>query len=172
MIFKLSLPDRLRELPDFDPPAGGWMRLTERLERPAARYRPLLPLALAASISLALGLAALLPTSAPDVPAPTPSKSATQVAALMQQSQVLEARLQSVRPQVMVWNGALADTAAHLKSDLAVVDLQLAYAGPKANPQAVQRLWQDRVALMSRLVQTHEEATLAPTRVAALEQSL
>lgn len=153
---RTSLPDRLKALPDFDPPPGGWSRLINQLERkpPRRARRALAPLALAATVVVALGAAWTLRTAPVVAPAPT------EVARLMQQSQALENELARVRPQVSVWNGNLAATTAALRSDLAVVDVQLGYAQASSNPAGVQRLWQNRVSLMSQLVKTHEEATL------------
>jgi hypothetical protein len=158
MRYRISLPDRLKGLPDFDPPPGGWSRLVNQMERkpPRRRRRVIAPLALAASVVVAVTVAWLTPAK------PTVDPASTQVALLMQESQQLEGKLAAVRPQVTVWNGRLAATTASLRNDLAVVDLQLSYAQDSTNPQAVQRLWQNRVSLMSRLVQTHEEATLNP----------
>lgn len=154
----VTLPERLKRLPDFEPRPGGWARLVNQLERrpPPRRRVALAPLALAASVLAAVGVAWLLPT---DQIVPVVDDGV--VAQLMQQSQHLEQTLQTVRPQVAVWDGRLAATAAHLRDDLAVVDLQLSYAS-NARPAAVERLWQNRVALMTQLVETHRGATLAP----------
>src|SRR5690242_3810439 len=57
-----SLPGRLRALPAFDPPAGGWARLEAR--RRAGRRRFVMSgagLALAASVLVAVGLVGVQP---------------------------------------------------------------------------------------------------------------
>jgi hypothetical protein len=169
--FRITLPDRLRELPDFTPPPGGWGRLVERLDgdRPRRRPRLAMPMALAASLLVAVTVALLVPRP----PATVGAAPNHEVAQLMQQSQSLEQELQRVRPQVPVWNGHMAATAAHLRHDVALVDLQLSYTSARENPADAQRLWRDRVTLMSRLVQTHREATLTPVSYqVAVQESL
>lgn len=52
-----ALGERLRALPDFDPPATGWTRLSAALQRP--RRRRGLPTALAAGLAM-LGLLLLM----------------------------------------------------------------------------------------------------------------
>jgi hypothetical protein len=157
---QLDLSERLRSLPAFDPPPGGWARLSTRLDQSQNRRRPAYAwLALAASV-VAIVSIGLLPTVNRDAasPAPVPVAATGDVARLMQQSRSLESTLAQVKPQVAVWDESSAAQAARLERQLAIVDLQLPYA----QPHDAQRLWQDRVALMSRLLRTHEDAALIP----------
>lgn len=163
-----DLSNKLRALPDFEPPVGGWTRLQQRLERPA-RARPSLPaFALAASVALAVGLAVLMPTP-PRQGQPPPGQPAQRsvgIEQLMQRSRQLEAELAAVRSDVPVWDGRLAARTAALESGLQLVDLQLSYSEPERSPEQARRLWSDRVRLMDALVQTHERAVLTPARTA------
>ncbi|MFP5307849.1 MAG: hypothetical protein ACLGI7_18765 [Gammaproteobacteria bacterium] len=147
------LADQLRALPAFDPPTDAWPRLQRALSAAPARrrYRRLgAGLALAASVLVAVGVeqARRAPTAV------APGDAALQQ--LMQRSHALEDDLARLRPQVVVWDARYAAVAESIENRLAVVDLQLNYA----EPDGAQRLWQDRVALMTRLVETHRAASL------------
>lgn len=157
-----TLSEHLQALPDFDPPPDGWSRLQVRLE-PApvvVRRRRAASLALAASVLTMIGAGWLAWSPAP--PAATATSAASvattdpALAGLMARSRALESDLATVRPQVVVWDSRLAATTQTLESRLAMVDLQLNHA----DAAGARRLWQDRVALMARLVETHEAATL------------
>jgi hypothetical protein len=142
-----KLSEALRKLPAFDPPGDGWLRLQQALQPQPRRRRSPTRFALAASVLAAVGVAMLLPRT--PVPPPDPELSR-----LMQQSRTLEQDLQRLRPQVVVWDGRYAATTTALENGIAVVDLQLNVAADAG----ARRLWQDRVALLTRLVETHEAA--------------
>jgi len=162
-----DLGERLRSLPQFTPPSGGWAELERKLELSRQRRRQRTTLfALAASVVLTLGTVATLPIfRAPahiDAATITPTQS-PEVRSLMAQSRALESNLQQSRSEVAVWDAASAARAAALQRDLTIVDLQLSYA----SPQGAQRLWRDRVNLLSSLLRTHEEAGLVNTSYVA-----
>lgn len=147
--------EQLKNLPAHEPPAGGWSELQQRMRRARGRKRAAYAgFALAASVTLAVGL--LLSQPRPQAVAP-PGAEAAQlgVAELMGRSRQLESTLAQVRPQAQNWNRRLASTASNLQNELAVVDLQLNYA----DDAGARRLWQDRVELMSQLVQAHQQAS-------------
>lgn len=144
------IAERLRNLPDFDPPEDGWLRLQRRLPSPRRRARRLAGgLALAASLLVAVG--ALF---APQTGRIAGSGGDLELEHLMRRSQALEQDLARLRPQVAVWDERHAAAAQSIENRLAVVDLQLNYA----EPASARRLWRDRIALMSTLVQTHQGA--------------
>lgn len=172
------LEESLRSLPEFDPPPGGWTRLQRRLEEQRlVRRRRYGGLALAASMLLAVGVGVLLPRTAavPVVPSSSPSSSVAadaagdEVVRLKQRSRELEQRLAQVQPQVQVWDNRLAGETARLERDLLLVDLQINHA---QEPESARRLWRNRVALMSQLVQTHRQAALMPVAYVTQETSL
>ncbi len=154
------LPERLRALPSFTPPPGGWLDLNRRL---AARRRNFAVagggFALAASVLVGVGLVGLRP-GAVAPPAATTAASraapATQVspavARLISRSQALERQLSSVRPQVAVWNTGRDTRALMLETELRRVDALINFA----EPQAAEALWSRRVQLMNALVELHE----------------
>ncbi|ROH88775.1 hypothetical protein ED208_13255 [Stagnimonas aquatica] len=163
-----DLSRSLRELPELSPPAGGWARLSQRLDARQGRRRRARwagGLALAASLLLALPQLPLLRPSASD-PAPSraPARSAV-VASLMQQSQALEQELATLKSETGVWNGALASNAASLQRDVALLDLQLSDLAfePQADQAAAQTLWRHRVRLLEQLVSAHAAPTLTTT---------
>jgi hypothetical protein len=146
-----SLPARLRALPAFTAPAGGWARLDARL---AARRRRFVALgggfAMAASVLVAVGLSTLRPE-----PATLPGAAGAarpEVARLIDRSQALERRLSSARPQVAVWSESRDARAALIEPHLRQVDAQINFAGSGS----AERLWRERVALMNALVDVHQ----------------
>lgn len=156
----MNLPQRLRALPNFDPPAGGWQQLSARMD---ARRRRWLAgtggLALAASVLVAVGLVGLRPVTDPPAPAPISvathtAPAAVQVAQLINRSQRLESQLLRARPQVAVWDSGRARRAALLERELSLVDARLGYSG--ADPAEVEKLWSTRVALMNALLKLHQ----------------
>ena len=149
-----NLSAQLKQLKDFDPPPGGWPRLGRELDG-RRRQRTLYgSLALAASVLIVL---AILPRAAVVAVPAAPDD----IARLMAHSRQLEGQLDQVRPQVAAWNAPLARRALDLQNDLTVVDLQLNYA----QHDGARRLWQDRVKLMSQLVQTHQQAAQLPDSI-------
>jgi len=154
------LPERLRALPAYTPPPGGWRRLDERLN--ARRRRYVMAgggFALAASVLVAVGLVGLRPDVAPPAPiAATPSvatvsaRSSPAVEELITRSQALERELSSVRPQVAVWNTSRDTRAALLERELRRVDARINFADDETREQ----LWRRRVQLMNALVELHE----------------
>jgi hypothetical protein len=161
-----SLPERLRALPRFTPPAGGWSAMNARL---AARRRNYAVagggFALAASILVAVGLVAIRPDAVP--PARQPGgetvvvmapEASPQLRQLISRSQALERELSSLRPQVAVWNTGRDSRAMLLETELRRVDAQLNFA----EPDAAEALWRRRVQLMHALVRLHDTESEAP----------
>ena len=159
------LPERLRALPAYTPPPGGWRRLDERLNARRRNYAVAGGgFALAASVLVAVGLVGLRPDPAPQgapgsrgalvasaEPARAPETSPA-VAQLIGRSQALERQLASARTQVAVWNTGRDNRALWLETELRRVDARLAFAEPKD----AEALWDRRVQLMNALVNLHE----------------
>ena len=154
-----SLGERLRALPSFTPPPGGWARLEQR--RAAERRRRYAAagggLALAASVLVAIGLVGLKPDPAPSFGggfAQTARAPAAQreVAQLISRSQNLERQLQSARPQVAVWSSSRDARANLLEQRLRVIDAQLTAGGS----DSAEHLWRERVRTMNALLELHE----------------
>lgn len=159
-VMLMNLPERLRALPDYDPPAGGWQRLSARMD---ARRRHWVTagsgLALAASVLVAVGLGALRPlteTTAPVVPPVRTASAPSDVARLIGRSQALESQLRQARPQVAVWDSGRARQAELLEGELSLVDARLGFAGADTDPAEIQRLWRTRVQLMNALLRLHQ----------------
>lgn len=150
-----SLAERLRALPRFTPPPGGWERLNRR--RQARRQRFAMAgggLALAASVLVAVGLVGLEPDVAPDRGRAAAAVPAAQreVAQLISRSQNLERELRVARPQVAVWSSGRDARATMLEQRLRVIDAQLNVAAP----DSAERLWRERVKVMNALVDLHQ----------------
>lgn len=152
------LPERLRALPAFTPPPGGWKRLDARLNARRRNYAMAGGgFALAASVLVAVGLVGLRPDTAapPSAPATTTAAVARvspELEQLISRSQALERQLASARPQVAVWNTGRDTRAALLEQELRRVDAQLNFA----EPASAEALWSRRVKLMNALVELHE----------------
>ena len=160
----MPLPERLRALPSFDPPLGGWMRVSQRMQRRRQRYLQAgTGLALAASLLVAVGLIKPLPSftgggwegGAPPPQSPPARGGGGQIAQLINRSQRLEHRLAQARPQVAVWDSSRANRAAALETRLRQVDARLNYSLPGETDSSA-ALWRDRVELMNALVELHE----------------
>jgi hypothetical protein len=153
-----SLSERLRALPAFAPPPGGWARLERR--RAAERRRRYAAagggLALAASVLVAIGLVGLKPEPVPTLGGGgfVAAKPAAQreVAQLISRSQNLERQLHDARPQVAVWSSSREARADLIEQRLRVIDAQLNVA----DSDSAERLWRDRVKLMNALVELHQ----------------
>jgi hypothetical protein len=148
------LPERLRALPAFTPPPGGWRALDARLNARRRRYAVAGGgFALAASVLVGIGLVSLRPaTEAPAARTITSARSSPAVEQLISRSQALERELSSVRPQVAVWNTGRDTRAALLEQELRRVDAQINFA----DARSAEPLWRRRVKLMNALVELHE----------------
>lgn len=152
-----SLGERLRALPSFTPPPGGWARLNARRQAQRRRYAVAGGgFALAASVLVAIGLAGLKPDPAPRqgsvVVAAAKPAAQREVAQLISRSQNLERQLHAARPQVAVWSSGREARADLIEQRLRVIDAQLNVA----DSDSAERLWRDRVKLMNALVELHE----------------
>jgi capsule polysaccharide export protein KpsE/RkpR len=155
------LPERLRALPAYTPPAGGLAELNRRLH---ARRRNFAVagggFALAASVLVAVGLVGMRPDTVAPIGAPVQTQVASTpvrqvspaVAQLISRSQALERQLAYVRPQVAVWNTGRDTRAMFLETELRRVDQELNFA-EAADAEA---LWSRRVQLMHALVDLHD----------------
>ena len=151
------LRERLRSLPNPEPPSGGWLILEHTL-RARKQQRVRVAFAIAASVLLSFSAMLLIPKQEPIAPARNAPNELAQadVGALMARSRALETHLAQMRESVPVWDERSAARAAALEGELSLVDVQLPYA----QPPAAQRLWRDRVVLLNKLVRTHQNAGL------------
>ena len=151
-----SLGERLRSLPSFTPPPGGWSRLSARMQaKRRQRYAAWGGgLALAASVLVAVALVGVKPDPVPGAGNPFAARPAkTEVAQLISRSQNLERQLSSARPQVAVWSSGRDARAGMIEQRLRMIDAQLNIT---ADPDSAEALWRDRVKLMNALVELHE----------------
>lgn len=158
-----ELGERLRALPGFEPPAGGWSALQRRLDRRPNRH----PYAWGGGLALAAStlIAALLlwPASAPEI---LQSPSPTALSRLIGESRALEYELSAARPQVVVWDSAREARVEAVQRNITFLDLQLSYIDARQQPREAEMLWRQRVALMAQLVDLHQSATPAAIPVA------
>jgi hypothetical protein len=162
------LPERLRALSRFSPPAGGWAEMNRRLHARRRNYAIAGGgFALAASVLVGVGLVSLRPDAG--VPAAAPGAVASRaaprpmspaLAQLISRSQTLERELSSLRPQVAVWDTDRDTRALLLETELRRVDEQLNF--PESSEKASEQLWRRRVRLMNALVELHETGNEAP----------
>ena len=152
-----SLSERLRALPAFTPPPGGWARLNHRRQQVRRRYAMAGGgLAMAASVLVAIGLFAVNPNPPPKSFGGggfAQQQSQREVAQLISRSQNLERQLSTARPQVAVWNSGQDTRARMIEQRLRIVDAQLNATDDAAISE---RLWRERVRLMNALVDLHE----------------
>ena len=155
-----SLSERLRALPAFTPPPGGWARLNHRRQQVRRRYAMAGGgLAMAASMLVAIVLFVVDPNPAPSNGfagggfAASQPAAQREVAQLISRSQNLERQLSSARPQVAVWDAGQDTRARMIEQRLRIVDAQLNATDDAATSA---RLWRERVKLMNALVDLHE----------------
>jgi hypothetical protein len=142
----------LRAMPSLQPPRDRWPAVMEQRARArrlgGTRWLALGGLAATAAVALVVGLGAPA--------APADSAPADQIEALIDESRRLEELLRAVQPEGRVINGLTAATIADLEDRLAALDEFLVSAvGTSPPPADVRNLWQERVALMGALVNTH-----------------
>lgn len=151
-----SLADRLRALPAFTPPAGGWNNLSARMQAKRRRVAVLgTGLALAASVVVAVSVTLLRPvpqSAAPANLAAAATPEAVEVAQLITRSQALERELSTAKPQVVVWTSGRETRAAVLEQRMRMIDAQL----NEPRSDSAERLWRERVKTMNALVQLHK----------------
>jgi len=187
--------DELRALPPEIPPASAWEGIDRQLDAQGRRNRAWWTGGLALAASLVAGVAlwmnlgmnlgmnmgvntgTALSQPAMVINTDPANNIATDVTdrapattmrfselPLRARSQLLEQRLRSMRPESRVLTGHDAMTAVELEDLIALVDYQLARTR-SLDDQRAKQLWQQRVDLMSGLVQVREQGTRSRGRM-------
>lgn len=152
---------RLRALPTPRPSRNRFQEVRARyvIERRDRRLRALAlgALALAASVTLAVVGAGLIP---PTQPTRAVAALHDEVEGMMTRSQELEAALRAYDPDGRVLDGRTAGIALRIEDGLGVVDRQLEMLnmmqlGPQDLRREQLRLWRERVGLLDALVDVH-----------------
>ena len=147
----------LRNLPPLRPPSDSWPALKPQLEPPAWSLR-------AGSVWAALlmilltGSFLILRKQPPPMESPGMLKERQamkeQLEPLKARSRTLESALSGYRSRSPVLSGRTVGTIVYLEDGLAIVDLQLSLLQTQdAEPEKLLRLWQERVRLLSALVE-------------------
>lgn len=165
---------RLRRLPELDPPASAWQRVTRaaRRERRLARWRQLWPVILAGGLTAtAAGLVVtivLVTSQEPATIAPVPELTVVPVPApelsrLRAQSRALETMLRGLPGQPELVRAENAAAIATIEDRIAELDWRLSRARADASAGSVEpALWRERVGLMGELVRArYTEAGVA-----------
>ncbi len=152
-----ELATALRDLPPHRPPSDGWPALKRELKQsPTAGWLP---------TAVAVGLLALLSASfvvlIRQAPAQEPASAVSERQAIKEKieplkarSRTLESALATYKNKSQVLSGRTAGTMAYLEDGLAIVDLQLSLLqSPDAEPDKLLRLWEERVRLLTALVE-------------------
>ena len=143
----------LRALPALRPPRDRWEGIREVILRDRGRRRRRYvgwgSLAAAAVAVLVVGVQVM-------GPGPGSTVSASDLQALIEQSQQLEGALRAYDPTSRVLNGRAAGAVAELEDRIAVIDAGLAEAqGRSASRDEMMNLWRQRIQLMDELVRVH-----------------
>jgi anti-sigma factor RsiW len=144
----------LRALPSPRPPRDRWPVVRERLQaaRRRRRWRRAGWMALAAAAAAALILGVHRPRQERNIAALEPAS----LDSLVAESQRLEEALRLLDPTSRVLSGRVASSIAELEDRIALLDARLDQAQQQRADQAeIRRLWQERVQLMSQLVNLH-----------------
>jgi len=166
-----ALRERLRALPPAPPEtADGWAAVAARVAATRDRggvTRRIAPLAAAASVA-ALALFAVLrwqpaPAPVPTASAPSATQARSSVEELRSRSQALEAALSALPARPAVVRAGTALPIESLEAQVQWLDHQLLLADAGEPAADAERLWHDRVEVMSSLVQLrYVEAQLNP----------
>jgi len=147
----------LRALPAIRPPRDRWTVVREQAvrEQRGTRLRRAAwgVLALAASVTLTVGVKAL---NSPDGASVEGTAPAPELTELMAQSRELEAALESYGTDGRVLNARAAGIIAGLEDRIALVDAGIVQAGGRRDTRGdLVDLWRNRVDLMDALVNAH-----------------
>ncbi len=171
-----ALRDELRVLPPDRPPADIWPVIARRAA--VARRTRWLKVAAAAAVFIAaagsggawwwrhakpLPQKGSAPAPSPAVPMAKAPDAHTQqppeqdIAALIAQSQKLEALIKKYEEQAPVLNGRSAGAVANIQERLALIDLQIGLADDAATTKdRLAQLWKYRVQLLAALAELHD----------------
>lgn len=173
-------PFNLGSLPPVDPPNDGWPAIEAALQQRSGQRRTwkatAASLAVAATVTLALGLMLLqpwtdgdvgtnneLPRVAQEEPAVSPASNERAVESLIAMSQRLESRLRRIRTDAPLTMTSSLVYQVELEDLVAQVDEQLSYA-----PDSTE-LWSQRVNLLLDLGRLHRnELRRESARMASL----
>jgi hypothetical protein len=152
-----GMASALRDLPPHRPPADAWPALRRELRaKPAAGWLSTAIAALLLAL-LSASFVVLVRQAPPQESASAVSEKQAikeKIEPLKARSRTLESALASYKNRSQVLSGRTAGTMAYLEDGLAIVDLQLSLLQtPDAEPDKVLRLWEERVRLLTALVE-------------------
>jgi len=153
----VRMAQALRDLPPLRPPSDSWSTLKSQLEptawslRAGAVWAALLMILLTGSFLILRKQP--LPIESPGVLKERQAMK-EQLEPLKARSRTLESALSACRSRSPVLSGRTVGTIVYLEDGLAIVDLQLSLLQTQdAEPEKLVRLWQERVRLLSALVE-------------------
>jgi hypothetical protein len=153
----VRMAQALRDLPPLRPASDSWSTLKPQIAPPAWSIR-----AGAAWVALLMilltGSFLILRKQPPPMESPGLLKERQamkeQLEPLQARSRTLESALSAYRARSPVMSGRTVGTIVYLEDGLAIVDLQLSLLQTQdAEPEKLVRLWQERVRLLSALVE-------------------
>ena len=152
----------LRQIPDEAADPAHWDAIAARADalglfatgRTTSMSRRLAwPLALAASVTLAVIAVRAVPPDGAAVAAPVPAAETAAIDALMRQSQLLESWLRHAPPAPRVVTVGAASREAVLRDRIAAIDWQLSAQPDALDMTEKTRLWSERSQHMRELVE-------------------
>ncbi|HEU4603987.1 MAG TPA: hypothetical protein VFS24_18570 [Steroidobacteraceae bacterium] len=148
--------EHLLSLPMLDPPQELWAEISQRISHDGARrskVRPVWIAASAAAVALLVAIAFLhSPRSASIALQPTNNASGSELTALVERSQQLEAALELLPQRPSVERVATAANIDGIEQRIQWLDFHLTAANDSLDQAQTQQLWQERVNLMDSLV--------------------
>ncbi|HRP08076.1 MAG TPA: hypothetical protein PLL69_06260 [Gemmatimonadales bacterium] len=145
---------RLRALPMLEPGRSQYPMVRSRvaLERRVTWYRRTAKVALATAAAVAIAVVGS------DLVRPAQLDAAEQLESAMTRSEVLERTLQEYRPDTRAIDARTAQVVIELEDRIADVDARLSRTAAMEHNRRLDQqvaLWQERVGLMSALVDVH-----------------
>lgn len=151
-----ALQKRLCHLPQVEPPAGVWNRVTRAgmsSMRTEASYTWFYPAVGFAASALLVVSAIVWFSRTPSIGVQPTVPSDPMITELMQESQRLESTLRELPFRPALTDARTARTIAALEDQLALIDHGLSYGGELTLTRTQhEKLWQERVDLMNSLV--------------------
>jgi hypothetical protein len=153
--------ETMRELPELNPPATAWNRISLELDRQRrTRTAKQIAAAAAAVVVMAVVVMSGLGLSTQETPTVAESISTEPLDDLMAASRALETVLQSAPLQSPVLRPAEAARIVAIEDSIAIIDFQLASSDELPQDHRV-ALWSGRVELLDELVQVRGRAGYA-----------
>jgi len=159
--------EHLRSLPMLDPPNELWGKISERIAQDGSHRGGVRPVLISVTAAAAVALIAVMlisyqPSKSTVALHPVANASRSNLSALVERSQQLEAELEALPQRPSVERVATAANIDGIEQRIQWLDFHLSAANDVLDQTQTQQLWEERVNLMDSLVKLrYAEARVA-----------